>query len=1499
MDQFAPRGGAALSGSAGFRLHRRPRDHPAPVPAGEIVVAAPPRVAQAASQGWPLLLPLLSGAGSLPLLLGSPSSGRRWLLLGTAASLLLSTGAGLGLRLLARRGTEHARRRERARYLDHLQAVGTEVARLAALQRAAVRRLHPDLNGLLSVVELGGRVWERSATDDDFLEVRFGIGEVPLGAPVRLDLGHDPLADHEPELLAQARDLVERSTRLHGLPVTVRLGRGGVVAVHGPPQAARSLIRAILLRAAVFHGPPDLGIVGLSPPDAAAAWEWLKWLPHARELSFAEMTRAPECRLAVTTNRSADLLERVVGPRLANGKARGGDAHLIVVVDGYTPDGTLGRLAVLDALLRSAPAVGATVICLVARATDEPSATRLRVVLNGRGGVDATDLAAGGRWIRRGRADRATLAVSEAIARRLAPLWVDAPAEAGAGEVEPNDTRLLDVLGLADLPAAGDGGAWPALPEGGFLRAPIGQPIGTRSSRAPVVLDLKEAAGGGMGPHGLLVGATGSGKSELLRTLVAGLALTHPPELLSLILVDFKGGAAFAGLAGLPHTAGLITNLQSEPGMVGRARAALWGELERRQRLLRDAGDLDSIDRYQRMRSADPSLEPLPRLLIVVDEFGELLAGHPDFLDLFTAIGRTGRSLGIHLLLASQRLEAGRLRGLDSHLRYRICLRTFSPADSAAVLGTADAYFLPSAPGHGLLKVDSDPCQRFKGLLVSRPTRAGTMARERRAPALPLVLPFDPLIEPARSLGSDGESERSTPWSDASGGRVSPAPVQCSDLDTVVGAMTPLARTGRRTHRIWLPPLAATIPLDQVLKPGGSPRSPGDPDWLRVPIGIVDRPYDQSQRPLVHDFTGRSGHLAIAGAPRSGKSTLLATLIASFALTHPPDAVQFYCVDLGGGLLHELADLPHVGTVLSAREPNEVRRLVRELLTVVAEREEGFRRDGVASISAWHQRRAAAPPDERDGYGEVFLVIDDWSRFRQEFSQLEPAIEEMAGRGLHHGVHLIVAANRWPDLRLALRDNLGGRLELRLNDPIESEIDRAAATRLPDRLPGRGLTCDGGEFQTAVPVIHSVHDRAAVSGHQAVTPRAIADRAVRSPTGAAAPLLRPLPTLVPLEGLLIEAVDPTGPAGGPAGSTERLTRPIQGPPGPAADPAGPTNLAVAATGASPGPAPGPPGGPAGPTGDSRGPAGEPAGPGEPARSGEPAGLAEAPAGPGGTPAAPDGLRSAPPGVLGPVPIGLHDHRLELVRLDLGSAPHFLVFGDPESGKTATLRCIATALMARHAPAELRVTVVDFRRGLAGLARAPHCGAYASTATAAAAAADRLRSIFEGRMAGTTGQPPPPGRPWSRAGPRHLLIIDDYDLVAAGRNPLDPILGLVAQGRDLGFHVLLARPVNGAARSSFEPFYQRVRESGSAGLILSGDPREGPLLGGRTATPQPSGRGHLVTRHGRSGLIQIAWVPVAPARSATSARPEPGDPGIPSPPTWPGRVTPGFAAPGPP
>jgi S-DNA-T family DNA segregation ATPase FtsK/SpoIIIE len=267
-------------------------------------------------------------------------------------------------------------------------------------------------------------------------------------------------------------------------------------------------------------------------------------------------------------------------------------------------------------------------------------------------------------------------------------------------------------MGLGDPARFDVDDVWHRRTAGDHLRVPIG----FAEDGAPVWLDLKEAAHHGMGPHGLCVGATGSGKSEFLRTLTLGLIAFHPPQELNLVLVDFKGGATFLGLERAAHVSAVITNLADEAHLVARMRDALAGEVHRRQQLLREAG-VANIGDYRRR---EPSV-PLPALVLVVDEFAELLTAHPDFAELFLAIGRVGRSLGMHLLLASQRLDEGRLRGLDTHLSYRICLKTFSASESRAVLGVADAYHLPATPGAAYLKTADGAMTRFHAAYVSRP----------------------------------------------------------------------------------------------------------------------------------------------------------------------------------------------------------------------------------------------------------------------------------------------------------------------------------------------------------------------------------------------------------------------------------------------------------------------------------------------------------------------------------------------------------------------------------------------------------------------------------------------------------------------------------------------------------------------------------------------------------------------------------------------------------
>ncbi|HEV8175539.1 MAG TPA: type VII secretion protein EccCb, partial [Actinoplanes sp.] len=623
-----------------------------------------------------------------------------------------------------------------------------------------------------------------------------------------------------------------------------------------------------------------------------------------------------------------------------------------------------------------------------------------------------------------------------------------------------------------------------------------------------IELDLKESAQDGMGPHGLLIGATGSGKSELLRTLVLALATTHSSETLNFVLVDFKGGATFSSLDRLPHTAAVNTNLADELPLVDRMVDAIDGELVRRQELLRKAGNYASLRDYEKARLGGAALPPLPSLLVICDEFSELLSAKPDFIDLFVQIGRLGRSLGVHLLLASQRLEEGRLRGLDTHLSYRIGLRTFSALESRAVLGVPDAYELPRSPGHGYLKFGTEPLVRFKAAYVSGVFRKAS----------------------SRGTGGAGESEAPQVLSYSTHYVPAPKPVKAvqpkpeeipageSLLDVMVDRLN---GQGPPAHQVWLPPLNQSAALDELLGPvaanpvrGLAFANPELHGALQVPIALIDKPREQLRDVMWLQLAGSAGHVAIVGSTLAGKSTAVRTLICGLALTHTPAEVQVYCLDFGGGALSTVRDLPHVGGVSGRLDAVGVRRTVGEIGTLLTEREQRFADLGIDSMSSYRRRRANAAGlgggnADGDPFGDVFLVVDGWSTLRKEYEELEPVITDIATRGLSYGIHVVTTATRWMDFRPAIRDLFGSRLELRLGDPTDSMVNRRAAMNVPEK-PGRGIVEHPTDRNKSLHLL-TVRPELSTLGDNADLVKLIATNW----TGPVAPRVRLLPASLP------------------------------------------------------------------------------------------------------------------------------------------------------------------------------------------------------------------------------------------------------------------------------------------------------------------------------------------------------------------------------------------------
>ncbi|MFD8012760.1 type VII secretion protein EccCa [Streptomyces sp. NPDC058955] len=1068
------------------------------MPDGELSLQEPPALAEAQPNAGAIwtFLPMGMMSMSMMVMFLRPGSGGgvfMYLSLGMMAMGLVAMLVGQAMQ---RRGERKSKMNgERRDYLRYLAQVRRKVRGAVVEQAQALAWRHPHPGALWSLAGTG-RFWERRSTDEDFAEVRIAVGPQRLGlrlAPVTTR----PVEDLEPLTSHALRCFVEAYAQVPDQPIAVYLRAWQRILVQGGAEERRGLARALLAQLATLHSPDDVWIALCVSDEAKPEWDWTKWVPHALHPQTSDGA-GPTRLVAATVSELTDLVGAEFGerPPFDPTASPGRDEPLVIVVidGGGVPSGhrfdTTGfrNCVVLDLsdTLRWRP--GRTTLRL--RFTDGA----IELVRTDRNRREQTT--------RLGTPDTLGPAAAGALGRTLAPYRATTGGESGEPLVA--DIQLSGLLGITDLRRHEPASLWQRRTSGQHLRVPIA----LAANGAPVELDLKESAQGGMGPHGMLIGATGSGKSELLRTLVLGLALTHSSERLNFVLVDFKGGATFLGLDGLPHVSAVITNLSEEAALVDRMQDALHGELMRRQELLRSAGNYSSALEYEQARAGGAPLDPLPSLVVVVDEFSELLSAHRDFMDLFVMIGRLGRSLGVHLLLASQRLDEGRVHQLESHLSYRIGLRTFSAMESRGVLGVPDAYQLPPEPGNGYLKTGVEELIRFRAAYVSGPYR-GRPPSVSASRVAHQIVPWTTTWVVPRQPAAPAEEERAAAEEETE-----------ALLDVAVGR---LRGSGPPAHQVWLPPLGVSPSLDLLLPPlepdtdrGLTAALPREGSTLRVPLGVVDRPFDQLRDLLTVDLSAAGGHVGVAGGPQSGKSTLLRTLIASLALTHTPREVQFYCLDFGGGGLAGLAGLPHVGGVTGRLDEDRVQRTVGEVTALLNRRERLFLDHGVDTVASYRRRRAAGDFAD-EPFGDVFLVVDGWPTVRQDFDHLVDDINKIAQRGLNYGVHLVLSTARWMELTPVLREAIGTKLELRMGDPMDSAIDMRKAATVPADAPGRGLTAVTKlHYLAALPRIDGMETATDLSDGVAGLVAAVSDGWAGR---AGAPAVRMLPARLPFSTL--------------------------------------------------------------------------------------------------------------------------------------------------------------------------------------------------------------------------------------------------------------------------------------------------------------------------------------------------------------------------------------------
>ncbi len=918
-----------------------------------------------------------------------------------------------------RSGRKEYRTKLRA-YTAELAAAHNRLAELARADERGSRSAHPDPAVVVRIATgPTGRMFERRRGDPDFLSWRIGLHD----RPVRVRLTGPGASDHEPP-------------QVHAVPAIVDLPAVGVLGVAGPRGTVLAMARSGIAQTTALHAPQDLGIVVLTGRDEATDWEWVSWLPHT-------LPHRPDlaCRRMLATDRDqaetrVAELRRIVAERQAESSAALRDRaalgrHVVVVLDGAR---RLRDLPGLADLLIEGPAVGVYAVCLdtvegnlpdecrATVVTTGPSGTRVRVAGPSRAPDDDTtydDVLA----------DGLSPALAEQMALGLAPVRV-LGARFGDDDGLPEAVRFLELAGLSPNPTAEDVMArWAAQPHGHSTQAVLG--VGTAG---PVEIDLRRD-----GPHALVAGTSGAGKSELLQTLVAALALGNAPDALNVVLVDYKGGSAFAECRDLPHCIGMVTDLDGH--LVNRALTALTAELRRREAILAEAGAKE-IEDYWRLTGGR-----LPRLVIVVDEFASLVEEVPEFVTGVVDIGKRGRSLGIHVVLATQHPGGVVNADLRANVNLRLCLRVTDGSHSTDVIDVPDAVRISRHhPGRAYLRTGHRDLALLQAARIGWPRAATT-------PSDVDTIRVQP--RPVTSLGMLPVSPSPTGAGDTESGE--------TDLTVLVAAAKKAAnRLGvAAPPSPWLPPLPDRITVAELEPvPAGFP--------VAVPLGLVDEPAQQAQSTYVLDLE-QAAPIALAGMSRSGRSTLLRTLAATLADRSSPADVHLYAIDYGSHALAPLTALPHVGACVGGDEPDRVERLLALLTAEVSRRQRVLADGGYSSL---REQRAALAAADRLPY--LVLLVDQHETFLSRHQEIDGGrlVEELDGllrRGPAVGILPVLATDR-SGFGHRLAGTVATRLVLRQADPDQVATFGLAPKAMPRRMPpGRAIAVPAGvEVQAAL-----------------------------------------------------------------------------------------------------------------------------------------------------------------------------------------------------------------------------------------------------------------------------------------------------------------------------------------------------------------------------------------------------------------------------------------------
>ncbi|WP_223068045.1 type VII secretion protein EssC [Paenibacillus caui] len=1019
-----------------YEFTRQPRFLPE-MPGGELEIPDPPRAYEKPEISWFTLLapPVVMLVITLLLALTSQSMFMMLSMAMTVMTLVVSLASATSQ---IKKYKDKKKEREK-KYLQFIVDCRSGLTLAREQQVRAMNEMNPEPASCLQRIrQLDNRLWERTPSYPDFLSLRVGVGSVP--AALRINYAKQAVMMESDPLLMEPHRLAMEFDRVQEVPVAVNLLDSEICGIAGDKESAYAVVTQMLLQLVTHHGYDDVRVVVLTSEEAALRWNWLKVLPHMWSDGFD--SRYLLCGKAITHPILGELYAIIKDREL---KTVGGGIlpHYVFIVEDPS---LLENEPINKYLYNKSGFLGVSAVFIAQNQAYLPMNCKQVVMLQGKiGELTGRETGEKSAFV----PDKADLRQLEQAARKLAPLRIKNTA---AQFSLPSALTLMEMLRAKTADDVDLLSRW----ERNKPFKGMSVPIGVKAGGSLFHLDMHET---GHGPHGLVAGTTGSGKSELLQSIIVSLAINYHPHDVSFVLIDYKGGGMADIFRGMPHLVGTITNLGGN--QTTRALLSIKSELMRRQRVFSEYG-VNNIDRYQKLyyshhsRQEADRMPAVPHLVMIADEFAELKQDQPDFMKELVSTARVGRSLGVHLILATQKPAGVVDDQIWSNSKFKICLKVQDETDSQDVIKRPDAAMIKE-PGRAYIQVGNDEIfELFQSAYsgADYDPEGEMQKRENR-------------VKRIYEISLHGRAEQIYPLEEEK--------IAKKELPTQLKAMVRhiISLSGQSGIKPlkgpWMPPLPETVFLDDIHGPESGfheeyGRWTASGDILSVPIGLLDDPRNQRQEPLVLDFAS-DGNLFVYGSPGTGKTYLLRTLCMSLAHKYSPADAHLYIMDFGGASFKVLERLPHCGGVMTLEQESRIQQFVLFLFRIMEERKRVFedsRSDGFNDFRK----------DGGSGLPAIVLVIDNYFALSETYEQIDEKMVMLAREGSKYGIYMVVSATNASLVRYKFAVNFKVAVTLQLTDKGEydSIVGRTEGLE-PAKVAGRALVRGKPplEFQTAVP----------------------------------------------------------------------------------------------------------------------------------------------------------------------------------------------------------------------------------------------------------------------------------------------------------------------------------------------------------------------------------------------------------------------------------------------